>query len=193
MWRYLLATSLLWLALLVALGEAPAGSNKVKKVAGILKANDGVITHWGKPKALEAGRFHAYWLWYDDGVWHFRTTGGGKGAPLFSGQIDVVGGRLIGLKGKKGEFAGKNVDKFIINPARTAIAFSFKTDEGIDGLSFAVEPAATALRFSLAINGDAAPKHIRIGRDSDHPAAAVFTVPAHPFDLPGGKKKGKKK
>jgi len=55
--------------------------------------------------------------------------------------------------------------------------------------------AATELKFTFAFDGEAAPKHIRIGKDSDHPPEAVFTLPAHPPEpAPEGKgKKGKAK
>ena len=128
-----------------------------------------------------------YWLWYDDGVWHLRTTGGGKGAHRFNGVIEVAGGKLTGLKGQKGEFAGKNADKFVFNRTLTAIEFDFKTDEGADGLDFAVAPATAQLKFTLAIDGESAPKHIRIGKSGDHPAAAVFAAPGHPPDPPDAK------
>jgi len=62
----------------------------------------------------------------------------------------------------------------------------------VDGLNFALNEAATELKFTLAFDGDAAPKHIRIGRDSDHPPGAVFTLPAHPADPPPAEGKGKK-
>lgn len=176
-----------WAGLAVALVSADvlAGGQK-----GGPQANDGVVTNWGKPKGFAAGKVTAYWVWHEDGVWHFRTTGGGKGAHRFNGTIEVIGGQLVGLKGKKGEYAGKLVDQYRFNPARTAIAFDFRTDEGVDGLNFAVDPAATGLRFTLAIDGQAAPQHIRVGKNGDHPPKAVFLAPAHPADA--GKKKKKK-
>ena len=142
------------------------------------KANDGVITDWGKPKAYEPGKVTAVWLWHDDGVWYFRTTSGKKKAHQFKGTIEVLGGKLLDLKGKKGEFSGKSADKFVFSP--TAIAFDFKTEEGVDGLNFAVDAAATALRITVAVDGKASPKLIHVGKAGDHPSAAVFTVPAAP-------------
>jgi hypothetical protein len=185
----LLSASFLGLLLVLSAGEAPAGGQKPGKA----KANDGVITNWGRPKDFAAGKVNAYWVWYDDGVWHLRSTGGGKGAHRFHGRIDVGGGKLVGLKGQKGEYGGKLADRFAFNRDSTAIAFDFKTDEHIDGLNFAADAAATALRFTLALDGQASPRQIRIGRQGDHPAAAAFTVPAHPPDPPDAKAKAKKK
>lgn len=185
--RVLLAV--LMLVLLLAPDNVPASDKK----GGKPKANDGVIRNWGRPVDFSIGKVNAYWIWYDDGIWHFRTTGGGKGAHRFNGQIEVVGGKLVRLKGGKGEYGGKNVDQFLFNAALTAITFDFRTDEGVDGLNFAVDGAATGLKFTLALDGDAAPRHIRIGKAGDHPAGAVFTLPAHPPDPPDANPKKKKK
>jgi hypothetical protein len=179
--RWFVVASFLGLVLMLAPNEAPADGKK----GGGPKSNDGAITNWGKPKDFSTGKVNAYWIWYDDGIWYFRTTGGGKGAHRFNGTIQVVGGKLIDLKGKKGEYSGKNVDRYVFSP--TGIAFDFRTDEGVEGLNFAVDKAATALKFTLALDGQAAPRHIRIGKQGDHPAGAVFTVPAHPPDPSKGK------
>jgi hypothetical protein len=138
---------------------------------------------------------NAFWVWYENGKWHLRTTGGGKGAHRFQGAVEVVGGKLTGLKGGDGEARGKNADRFVFNAALTEIKFDFKSNEGVDGLNFAVDGAATEIRFTLAFDGESSPKHIRVGRDSDHPAGATFTVPANPTNAadPPGKEKGKAK
>jgi hypothetical protein len=186
--RGVLSAAWLGLAMAITTSDAPAGGQK----GGGPKANDGVVTNWGKPKGFGPGKVTAYWVWHEDGVWHFRTTGGGKGAHRFNGTIEVIGGQLVGLNGKKGEYAGKYVDRYVFNKTLTAIAFDFRTDEGVDGLNFAVDPAATGLRFTLAIDGEAHPKHIRVGKAGDHPAKAMFVAPAHPADPPDAKGKKKK-
>ena len=61
-------------------------------------------------------------------------------------------------------------DQFVFNKALTGIAFDFKTGKSEDGLNFAVDAAATQVRFTLAIDGQSAPQFIRVGRDGDHPA-----------------------
>jgi len=72
------------------------GIAQTGKKGGGDKASDGQITNWGQPKAFAGAKtnINAYWIWYDDGVWHFRTTGDGKGARQFQGKIEVVGGEL---------------------------------------------------------------------------------------------------
>ena len=144
------------------------------------KANDGVITNWGKPPGYGPGKVNAYWIWHDDGMWRFRTTGGGKGSPRFQGTIEVIGGQLAGVKGLAGETQGKLSDRYVFTSNQ--ISFNFKTNEGQDGLNFLVTPGTTAIRYSLAINGESHPKHIRIGKAGDHPGNAVFTTPGNPPD-----------
>jgi hypothetical protein len=174
------------------LSGAPQGGKKgtKNKKAGE-KAHDGVIENWGRPKNFDEakGKVNSYWLWYDDGIWHLRTTGGGKGAHHFQGRIDVAGGRLVNLKGQKGEYGGRNVDRYVFSRDLTAIVFDFKTDEGVDGLNFMVGPATATLKFTLAYDGKAEPEHIRVGKNGDRPAKAVFTAPGHPPDPPTPKKK----
>ena len=171
------------LVLSVCAGDAAAQTGKKD---GGAKANDGIVTDWGKPKTFEPGKVTAVWVWYDDGVWHFRTTAGGKKVHRFNGTIEVIGGRLVNLKGKKGEYVGKGADRYIFN--QSAIAFDFRTSDGVDGLNFAVDPAAKGLKFTVAIDGVAVPSHIRVGKAGDHPAGAVFTAPAHPPEMKGKKK-----
>jgi hypothetical protein len=160
-------------------------------------ANDGVITHWGKPKNYSIGKVNGFWVWYeyDDGFWVLRTTGGGKGAHRFVGEVAVADGVLSGLKGIKGEASGTLGDTFVYNASKTAIRFDFRTDQGVDGFNFTTSPGSTALKFTLSMDGQPATKVVRVGRAGDHPATAVFTAPAHPAAPPAapGKAKGKKK
>lgn len=169
----------LGLMLMLSTGAGIGGQDK----------KDGVIKNWGQPKNFKPGEGNGFWIWHDDGTWHIRTTGGGKGAHQFVGKIEVIGGDVVDLKGKKGEYSGKNADRYVFT--RTTIVFDFKTNEGTEGLNFQVSPGASGLKFSLALDGEANPKHIFIGKDGDHPAAAVFTLPAHPTNVKG-KDKDKK-
>lgn len=161
------------------------------------KANDGVITNWSKPKNYSIGKVNGIWVWYDydDGFWALRTTGGGKGSYRFVGEVAVAGGVLSGLKGIKGEPVGALGDTFVYNGAKTAIRFDFRTDQGVDGFNFATSPGATALKFTLSMDGQPATKVVRVGRSGDHPATPVFTAPARPPapPAPPAKGKGKKK
>jgi len=189
-WRALVPCLLLGIMLLLAANQSAAQSKK----SDVSKANDGVITNWGKPKNYSIGKVNGYWVWHEDGVWCLRTTGGGKGAHQFVGQVEIAGGSFVKLMGLKGETGGKLVDRYIYNGDRSAIRFDFKTDEGVDGFNFIASPTATALKFTLAVDGNAAPNIIRVGRDGDHPNAAIFSAPAHPSNsAPTGKAKGKKK
>lgn len=179
--RLLGAAAVFALALTLA-GPAPADGKKDK--------NDGIITDYGKPKGFP-GETNSFWLWHEDGRWHLRTTGHGKGAHRFEGRIDVVGGQLVNLKGKAGEYGGKLVDRYRFGP--TTLQFDFQTDEGVDGINFATDATAHTLKVRLVMDGHAAPKHVRVGRHSDHPSGTDFTVPAHPPEGPDGPGKKKKK
>jgi len=188
--RVMTVCLLLGMMFLMAATQSAAQSKK----SDAAKANDGVITNWGKPKNFSIGKVNGYWVWHDDGVWYLRTTGGGKGAHRFVGQVEVAGGPFVKLLGTKGETSGKLVDRFVYNEARSAIRFDFRTDENVDGFNFVAAPTATALKFTLAVDGNAAPNIIRVGRDGDHPNTAIFSAPAHPSNSsPTGKDKGKKK
>ena len=159
------------------------------------KANDGVVNNWDKPKNFSIGKINSYWIWFDDGEWHFRTTGGGKGAHHFVGEIVVNGGQFKQITGLKGEKGGKLVDKYIFNGNKTIIKFNFKTDEGVDGIDFTLTNSSDNLKFSLFMDGKSNPGNIRIGKDGDHPPDGTFTTSAHPKDRPNtpNKKKDKDK
>ena len=178
------------LVLIFSAGDGPSDDKKGK--GGNAKANDGVVSDWGKPTNYARGKFTAFWLWYEDGIWHFRTTGGGDGSHHFEGKIEVIGGKLIDIKGQKGEYGGGNVDRYVFKPK--SIGFDFKTSGGEDGINFKVDAATKSLKFTVLIDGVAKPKHIRVGKDGDHPTEAAFTAPAHPTAVPaGGSSKGKNK
>lgn len=163
---------------LMALVAAPdaAALQKGKKKA---KANDGVITDWGKPKEFEPGKPARYWIWSDGQVWHFRTTTAKK-KHHFTGQIDVTGGKFTDIIGLKGEKLGANTDYYRYNADKNAILIDFTTDGAVDGIDFRVDAAATEVQFTLALDGEKHPKHIAIGKAGDHPKDAVFKLPAHP-------------
>jgi hypothetical protein len=149
------------------------------------KANDGIIVNWGKPPKFEPGAPAHFWIWYDDGVWHLRTTTQKK-QHRFDGLIEVAGGRVTDLNVPKGEGFGPNSDRIAWNKERTAILFDFVTDGAVDGVNFKVDKTATALKLKLVMDGTPNPKVIAVGRAGDHPKAAEFVLPAHP---PAPKKK----
>ena len=187
MFRFFALLTLLFAFILLSVTDAFAyqkGNNKEKnaKANAKAKANDGVITNWNKPPEYGPGKVNAYWIWYDDGMWRFRTTGGGKGTPRFHGRIELVGGQFAAIKGLNGEVKGTTSDRYVFNSARNALAFDFKTNEGQDGLNFNVTPGTSAIRYTLAIDGEAHPKHIRVGKAGDHPKGAIFTTPGNPPD-----------
>ena len=172
----LLATS----AVLAAQAPTAApGGKKAKKLAKELSKVDVTPEARGKPPGFEPGRPAHFWVWFGDGQWHLRTTTDKK-THRFQGTIEAAGGVFTRLHIPKAEGLGPNSDKIALNNARTAIAFDFTTDGQVDGVSFDVGPAVTALGFTLAIDGQPQPLRITIGKGGDHPPAAKFVLPAHP-------------
>lgn len=192
--RPLIAVSLFGLMVGLSLSLSSPLVGATQKKGKNPKAFDLRVDNWGKPKEWDGKKddINSFWVWYDDGIWHFRTTGGGKGAHHFQGKIEVAGGAFLDMKGQKGEFGGGLVDRYVYNADRTAMAFDFRTNEGVDGVNFKVAPATAVLKFTLSYDGKSDPLHIRLGRQSDRPAAATFAVPARPNDDDGPSKKGKK-
>lgn len=158
-------------------------------------SKDGVVEDWGMPSGFAGAKdlSNGYWIWHQKGMWHFRTTGGGKGSPNFKGRIDVIGGKFDKIEGLQGEYKGKLGDRYVYNKDRNAMLFDFKTDQGIDGLNFSLTDDAKELKFNLVINGQPDVRVIRLGKDGDNPPEGTFTVPAHPPEpTKGTKGKGKK-
>jgi hypothetical protein len=175
------------LSLLIGLMLLLTGTYATSEDAKTLEKN---ISNWSKPKDYDLKTL-AFWVWYEEGSWYIRSTGGSKVMHNFKGRIDVVGGKLIGLDGKKGEKKGAG-DKAIFS--QKGIVFDFNTTDGADGVNFKVDDATTELKFTITVDGETAAKHIRIGNASTHPAEATFSVPAHPKDsTPAEKEKGKAK
>lgn len=186
MLRYLLAV--IFFALIISLSATEVTAEDKKA-----RANDGVVTNWGKPNNFSIGKINAFWVWCENDVWHIRTTGGGKGTHRFQGQIIVSGGKLSGLQGNSVDVSKKSSDRFIFNPKKTALAFDFKTDEGVDGIDFKVDNADARLTFAMILDGESHPKHIHVGKAGDHPPTAIFYAPGQPLDLQNKNGKGKKK
>jgi hypothetical protein len=104
-----------------------------------------------------------YWIWFDDGQWHLRTTSGGR-SHRFQGSI-------VGL-------SGSVTDMRLSSPALAeraalvgdAIQFDFESDDatGIDA-----RVAGGCVRFDLYFDGKHRPDHVRVGV----PARAPDRVP----------------
>jgi hypothetical protein len=136
----------------------------------------------GRPKQFTQGKGTMYAVWYEDGIWKLRTTAPeGKGKKAFTGTITVEGDRLIGDFSalEKAKNAGK-ADWALIGNGGRSLSFQFATFGATDGIDFKVGPKAKSITFHLKCGGDDDPKIIFIGAKGQHPAKALFTLPATP-------------
>jgi hypothetical protein len=124
-------------------------------------------------------------IWHNENGWHVRTTSLDKHRAVFTGTVKVSGGNLVDIsgfgvleKGKSGR--GRAVDWGTWNKEKTQLNFRFITVGKEDGFDFTVSPEATAVQFTLAIDGNALRKQIFIGREGQNPPATTFELPAHP-------------
>lgn len=136
----------------------------------------------GKPNGYKTGLSARYAIWHEGGTWHFRTTTNNDDSKVFSGTLEVIGGKMANLipikpEGKK---AKKNLDYASWNAASTILKFSFTTGKGQDGFDLQLSDKATALKFSLMVDGKEVTKQIFLGSKNSHPSSATFTLPAHP-------------
>jgi len=137
----------------------------------------------GKPKDYKPGLSTRYAIWFDGDTWHFRTTTA-KDTKVFSGTMEIVGGKMVDLqpvsadKGKKKN--KKNLDYASWNPDGTQFTFSFTTGTFQDGFDMKLSDKATAIKFVLKVEGKEMADHIFIGAKNAHPKGATFFLPAKP-------------
>lgn len=137
----------------------------------------------GKPKDYKPGLTTRYAIWHDGDTWHFRTTTS-KDTKVFSGTMEIIGGKMVDLKpvsaDKGNKKNKKNLDYASWNPDGTQFTFSFTTGTAQDGFDMKVSDKATAIKFVLKVEGKEMADHIFIGAKNGHPKGASFYLPAHP-------------
>jgi hypothetical protein len=137
----------------------------------------------GKPNGYRPGLTTRYAIWFEGDTWHFRTTTA-KDTKVFSGSMEIIGGKMVDLKpvsadkGKKNN--KKNLDYANWTPDGTQLSFSFTTGTLQDGFDMKVSDKATAIKFALKIEGKEMADHIFIGAKNGHPKGATFYLPAKP-------------
>lgn len=134
----------------------------------------------GKPAALLLGKGPAFAVWYDE-RWHIAATGfkGKKVRTVFTGSVRADKGKVAGTFEKLGK--GKDAKTDFVSPHKDAGGFDFRFTVGgdLDAAEFSA-PDATKVTFDVFLNGQPAPEAVLIGRQSKHPAAIPFTLPAKP-------------
>lgn len=136
----------------------------------------------GEPIGLAKGNAVRYFLWYDAEGWHLRTDSDGK-AHVFNGSVSVIGGKVTAITDFENLEAGKKkrkADLGVVNKSKDRITFKFTTSKKRDGFDFQVDDAAKEIRFTLLIDGKAAPQRVLIGPASQPAPAEVVSFPAQP-------------
>ena len=140
----------------------------------------GTISPKGEPAGFKAGLSERYAVWYGKNGWHLRTTTA-KTLNAFKGVITVTGGTFASAYSYKLEKSGKLADHWSLDmPDKQRLAFNFKTDKGVDGITFKFSPNATKVTFELYVNEAHQPKLVYIGSAGAHPSAIPFSFPATP-------------
>ncbi len=136
----------------------------------------------GKPITLLKGNAIRYFLWNDAHGWHLRSDSNGK-RHVFSGSIDIVGGKLTKISNFENLEAGAKprfADRGKFNKAKTQITFKFTTSIKRDGFDFQVDESAKQVRFKLKIDGKLRPRRVLIGAAGQPAPTDVLLLPAHP-------------
>ena len=164
-------------ALIVTLSTATAAR------AGDPKYTLEDVAATGRPAGYKVGQPSRYAVWHDADGWHVRATTNFKGAHVFAGTVEVIGGKMtsltpVAVEGKK---CSPFADRAVWNPAQTKLAFRLATTKGSqDGFDLTVSGKATALKLTLKVDGQEVPEKVFIGTKGTRPKAATFYLPAHP-------------
>lgn len=129
----------------------------------------------GKPKTYKAGS-GKYAVWQDKDGWHLRATAK-KDGQEFSGTIEAVDGKFTSAKlitsGSKAPPTFPTKSK--------SVDVSYKMQKGSEsGFDLKLDDSATAVKFTLKVDGKESPELILIGAKGANPKSAEFTLPAMP-------------
>lgn len=148
----------------------------------------------GRPKKYGVAKETTYALWFADGMWHIRATTEKGKFSQFQGWVKIKDGELTEASWDHLEANKKKRyhDWVTTERDRKSFRFIFANSGNVDGMDFKVSDSATALTFSLLIDGKTPPENVMIGAKSVHPSKNPFDLPAHPEE-PRPKSDGKKK
>ena len=133
----------------------------------------------GRPKQFEAGKGAMVAVWFD-GSWHLALTTSKKSkGDLFTGSVRADKGQVIGVFDKLEKGKDGKVDWIFPHKDGGGFDFRFTNFGFVDKTQFKA-PGATSLTFNVAVNGQAAPQLVRIGKAGKHPEKVPFTLPANP-------------
>ncbi len=137
----------------------------------------------GEPQGnLKKGTTECFKVWHNAEGWHVRVVNG-KGAKdhRYAGTITVENGVVEQVSSHLAKKNGAE-KQWKHSAKKQEISFDFTTDEKEDGINFKASKQATAVRFSLKIDGRDVPEQICIGKHNSNPASSTFELDAHPGD-----------
>jgi hypothetical protein len=134
----------------------------------------------GEPSGLKKGVTECFKVWHNDDGWHVRVVNGrGSRDHKYQGTITVENGVFENVQSHLAKKNGAE-KQWRQGSRKTELTFDFSTDEREDGINFKTSRGASAIRFSLKIDGKEVPQQIYVGGRGDHPDTSTFTVAAHP-------------
>ena len=96
-----------------------------------------------------------YWIWFSDGQWHVRVTGGGR-PHRFQGSVGGVRGGVMDLVTTRADLKER------IAVVGEGVQFDVDAT-GKDAEGFDVQVAGSCARFDLLVDGKYRPEHVRLG------------------------------
>ena len=134
----------------------------------------------GEPEGLKKGVVECYKVWHNDDGWHVRVVNGrGSRDHKYQGVISVENGVLDDIHSHLAKKNGVEA-QWKHGGKKSEVAWDFATPEKEDGINFRASKGASAIRFSLTIDGKDMPDRIFIGKRGDHPESSSFELSAHP-------------
>ena len=134
----------------------------------------------GEPEGLKKGITECYKVWHNEEGWHVRVVNArGSRDHKYQGTITVENGVIDEIRSHLAQKNGFE-KQWKHGAKKNEITFDFSTNEREDGINFRASRGASAVRFSLKIDGNEVPQQIFVGKRGDHPEASTFSVAAHP-------------
>lgn len=151
---------------------APKGGSQPKR-----KAPAQPLDPFERPEGSIIGQSARFYVWYDKGGWHVRTTA--INLRRFHGTIRVKGAQIASCLSVGLRHDQKQHDTWHVNENRDELTFDFTTGKKSDGIDFKVDGEGE-LEFELTVEGEKRPRTVFIGRKQQHPPAIPFELPAAP-------------
>jgi hypothetical protein len=141
----------------------------------------------GEPDGLKRGITECFKVWHNSDGWHVHVVNGkGSRNHRYQGSITVEGGVIENINSKLAKKNGME-SQWKHGAKKNEISFDFATPEKEDGINFKASKGASAVRFSLKIDGKDVPDQVFVGKRGDNPESSTFMLVAHPGENNPGK------